>query len=71
MVAPTCHDSGESLLSRCEADVFAPRAAARDPYAAWLEQREAEAQRDAPQIRWVYRHESPGRDDAEDGLVTA
>jgi hypothetical protein len=41
-------------ISRHEPDSFAVRAIARDPYAAWVEQREAE--REGHQaIRWVYR----------------
>jgi hypothetical protein len=46
----------EPTMSRHEPQAFTARALPRDPYAAWLEQREAERQRDeGSAIRWVYR----------------
>jgi hypothetical protein len=46
----------EPTLTRHEPFVFTERAFPRDPYAAWLEQREADRQREEDsQIRWVYR----------------
>ncbi len=53
-------DLDEGTLGRCEAQAIVTRAVATDPYAAWLERREAEQrQRERPEIRWVYRHPHP------------
>jgi hypothetical protein len=49
-------DLDDGTLGRCEAQAIVTRAVASDPYAAWLERREAERrQRERPEIRWVYR----------------
>jgi hypothetical protein len=46
----------EPTMTRHEPQAFTERAFPRDPYAAWLEQREADRQRDEDAaIRWVYR----------------
>jgi len=42
------------IESRHEPDSFTARAVARDPYTAWVEQREAEQEGQQP-IRWIYR----------------
>ncbi len=48
---------GDETLGRCEAQAIVSRAVATDPYAAWLERREAERRlRERPEIRWVYRY---------------
>jgi hypothetical protein len=44
------------MMTRHEPESFTERAFPRDPYAAWLEQREADRQQDEDTpIRWVYR----------------
>ena len=46
----------EPMMTRHEPQSLTERAFPRDPYAAWLEQREADRQRDEDTpIRWVYR----------------
>lgn len=45
-------------LGRCEAQAFAAPERAVDPYAAWLERREDERERERSPIRWIYRHEA-------------
>ena len=53
-------DLDDGTLGRCEAQAIVTRAVAADPYAAWLERREAERrQRERPEIRWVYRNPRP------------
>ena len=43
-------------MTRHEPYAFTERALPRDPYAAWLQQREEDRQRDENvRIRWVYR----------------
>ncbi len=50
-------DLDDGTLGRCEAQAIVTRTAAPDPYAAWLERREAEQRlRERPEIRWVYRY---------------
>ena len=80
----TRRDADDGLLTRCEEPAISLRRGSSDPYAAWLERREAELQHDRPQIRWVYRHTAStqsgatpeharrdgGPGDAEGGLVT-
>lgn len=44
----------EALMRRESVDLFAARIMPEDPYAAWLQQREAE--REQPAVRWVHRH---------------
>ena len=65
-------------LGRCEAEALAAPVRSVDPYAAWLERREEELNRDRPAIRWVYRHGSDEartagerRPDSDAGLVVA
>jgi hypothetical protein len=49
-------DQQEAAPSRYEAQTISSRPAASDPYAAWLERREAERRRqEQPRIRWVHR----------------
>jgi hypothetical protein len=46
----------EQTMTRHEPEAFTARTLPRDPYAAWLEQREADRQQgEDSQIRWVYR----------------
>ena len=53
-------DLDDGALGRCEAQAIVTRAVVADPYAAWLERREAERrQRERPEIRWVYRYPRP------------
>jgi hypothetical protein len=47
----------EVFDTRREPEAFAVPAAAADPYALWLAEREAEKDTERPEIRWVYRHE--------------
>jgi hypothetical protein len=48
--------------SRHEPQILIERSAPKDPYAAWLEQREAESEREArPPIRWVQRPPADAR----------
>ncbi len=55
-------DLDDGTLGRCEAQAIVTRTAAPDPYAAWLERREAEQRlRERPEIRWVYRYPPSGR----------
>jgi len=59
-------DLDDGTLGRCEAQAIVTRSVATDPYAAWLERREAEQrQRERPETRWVYRYPgsagAPGR----------
>jgi len=48
----------EDFAGRREPQILIERIVPRDPYAAWLEQREAEGERERearPQVRWVHR----------------
>jgi hypothetical protein len=56
-VAPPACELEDAPLGRCEAQALLTRAVATDPYAAWLERREAEQRlRERPDVRWVYRY---------------
>jgi hypothetical protein len=47
---------GPDLVSRHEPQILIERIVPKDPYAAWLEQREAEREfEDRPRVRWVHR----------------
>ncbi len=65
----TRRDADDGLLTRCEETAISLRRAPTDPYAAWLERREAEERHDRPQIRWVYRHEARTRADRASGAT--
>lgn len=53
-------DLDDETLGRCEAQAIISRAVVADPYAAWLERREAERRlREPSQVRWVYRYPRP------------
>jgi hypothetical protein len=59
-VPPSARNLEDETLGRYEAQAIASRAVASDPYAAWLERREAERSRqERPEIRWVYRYPRP------------
>ncbi len=58
-------DLGYEALGRHEAEAFAAPTRHVDPYAAWLERREDEQDRDRGQIRWVYR--APASRAGDDG----
>ncbi len=50
-------EADDGTFGRCEAQAIVSRTVAADPYAAWLERREAEERlQEQPEIRWVYRH---------------
>jgi hypothetical protein len=53
---PSGQDESDEVTSRYEPQAFTPRACPLDPYTAWLEQREAEREREGlPPVRWIYR----------------
>lgn len=76
-VALAGSELGDETLGRCEAQAIVSRAVATDPYAAWLERREAERRlRERPEIRWVYRYPrgagkagNPGRGGTREALA--
>jgi hypothetical protein len=48
------------LAGRHEPQILVERIVPKDPYAAWLEQREAEREfGDRPRVRWVHRQRGP------------
>jgi hypothetical protein len=52
----SAQDRGAMSPSRHDAQMLAPHSAPVDPYAAFLQQREAEREREQPrEVRWVYR----------------
>ena len=54
-------DLDDETLGRCEAQAIISRAVAIDPYAAWLERREAERRlRQPSEVRWVHRYPRSG-----------
>jgi hypothetical protein len=61
-VPPTAGEGQDAPLGRCEAQAIISPAAATDPYAAWLERREAERRlSERPEVRWVYHPPNPGK----------
>jgi len=55
-VEPITYRGARQLADRHEPVALTERAKPVDPYAAWLEQREAEREQlERPQIRWVHR----------------
>jgi len=50
----------EDMTGRHEPQILVERIVPKDPYAAWLEQRDTEREReDRPEIRWVTRQRGP------------
>jgi hypothetical protein len=48
------------MMGRHEPQILVERIVPKDPYAAWLEQREAEGEHvDRPRVRWVHRQRGP------------
>jgi hypothetical protein len=69
LVCPASASFCDQEASRHEPQTLAPRAVARDPYAAWAEQRDAERQREQGEpIRWIYRQRELAAQEARAAL---
>jgi hypothetical protein len=54
-IAASAQDGRDPSESRYEPDTFGACAVPVDPYAAWMQRREADRERAEPQVRWVVR----------------
>jgi hypothetical protein len=53
-------DECDEMASRYEPQSFTTRVCSPDPYAAWLEQREADERAGLPAVRWIHRARQAG-----------
>jgi hypothetical protein len=69
-VEPSAQDEPQQVADRHEPQTFTARALCADPYTAWLEQREADREREGNmRVRWIYRQRAVGGPAIRAGVV--
>lgn len=61
-ISLSAQDEADQMTGRHEPEILTLRALPQDPYAVWLEQREADREREGhPPVRWIHRQPGVGR----------